>query len=193
MFSLINENHNSRNPDFFSEHLWTSSIWSYWRWNCPSVLFCELHHRNNNHTTVSVQPVRSHLLCTQTHFFIDQIFKDKWKINEIILIIFHICYLQLRVRAYDNGIPSKSNTSLVEITINRNLNAPIFVQTQLSANLPDNNALGQTLITVTANDADTAVGLLINCFKYKQNFEYCYIIKVHVHLTCTCTYYIFKG
>lgn len=76
------------------------------------------------------------------------------------MIIILFIWLQLRIRAYDNGIPSKSNTSLVTITINRNLNAPIFVQTQLSANLPDNNALGQTLITVTANDADTAVGLL---------------------------------
>ena len=75
----------------------------------------------------------------------------------VFMILF--TWLQLRIRAYDNGIPSKSNTSLVTITINRNLNAPIFVQTQLSANLPDNNALGQTLITVTANDADTAVGL----------------------------------
>lgn len=69
----------SWNSNFFSEHLWTSSIWSYRWWNCPSVLCCELHHRNNYHKTVSVQSVRSHLLCMQTHFFLDQRSKDEWK------------------------------------------------------------------------------------------------------------------
>ncbi|KAJ8318063.1 hypothetical protein KUTeg_003154 [Tegillarca granosa] len=61
----------------------------------------------------------------------------------------------LRIRAYDNGIPAKSNTSVVTLTVNRNLNSPRFTQTSWGANVPDNQPLGETIITVTATDADT--------------------------------------
>ncbi|KAJ8316549.1 hypothetical protein KUTeg_005900 [Tegillarca granosa] len=71
----------------------------------------------------------------------------------------------LRIRAYDNGIPAKSNTSVVTLTVNR----PRFTQTSWGANVPDNQPLGETIITVTATDADTGCKLFLRSIEFTCN------------------------
>ena len=61
----------------------------------------------------------------------------------------------LRITAYDNGIPSRSNSTTVRITVDRNQNTPFFQPTQYSATIPDNAVLGSEIIQVTALDRDT--------------------------------------
>lgn len=61
----------------------------------------------------------------------------------------------LRIMAYDNGVPSRSNSTTVLITVDRNQNAPFFQPTQYSATVPDNAALGSEIVQVTALDSDT--------------------------------------
>ena len=61
----------------------------------------------------------------------------------------------LRITAYDNGIPARSNSTTVLITIDRNQNAPFFQPTQYSATIPDNAGLGSEVRQVTALDSDT--------------------------------------
>ena len=70
----------------------------------------------------------------------------------------------LRVTAYDNGIPPRSNSTTVRITVDRNQNAPFFQPTQYSATIPDNAALGSEVRQVTALDSDTVAPY--NTIKY---------------------------
>ena len=61
----------------------------------------------------------------------------------------------LRITAYDNGIPSRSNSTIVYITVNRNQNAPFFQPTQYSANIAESGILGSEVVQVTALDSDS--------------------------------------
>ena len=61
----------------------------------------------------------------------------------------------LRIMAYDNGVPSSSNSTTVFITVDRNQNSPFFQPTQYSATIPDNSGLGSEIVQVTALDSDT--------------------------------------
>lgn len=63
----------------------------------------------------------------------------------------------VRVRAYDNGQPiPRSNTTVVTVTIKRNLNAPVISPTLYEKVIPDTTPLGTVVATVGATDADTS-------------------------------------
>ncbi len=61
---------------------------------------------------------------------------------------------QIRVQAYDNGVPSKSDDAVVKVTVNRNLNAPKFTQASLSKDILYAQELGTMIVKVAATDAD---------------------------------------
>ena len=61
----------------------------------------------------------------------------------------------LRITAFDNGIPSRSNSTIVVVTVDRNQNSPVFQPRQYTANVADNGNLGAEVVQVTATDADT--------------------------------------
>ncbi|XP_046579033.1 protocadherin Fat 4-like [Haliotis rubra] len=61
----------------------------------------------------------------------------------------------VRVRAYDNGLPiPRSNTTVVTVTIRRNLNAPVISPTLYEKVIPDTTPLGTVVTTIGATDAD---------------------------------------
>ncbi|WAQ95445.1 FAT4-like protein [Mya arenaria] len=61
----------------------------------------------------------------------------------------------VRVTAYDNGTPQRSNSTIVYITVDRNGNAPFFQPTSYSAQVADNGILGSLIVQLTVNDLDT--------------------------------------
>ena len=84
----------------------------------------------------------------------------------------------LRVLAFDNGVPTRSNSTTVSITVDRNQNSPFFQPTQYSATIPDNSPLGAEIVQVTALDSDTVAPY--NTVKYflrasTGNSEYFFI------------------
>lgn len=60
----------------------------------------------------------------------------------------------LRITAFDNGIPPLSNSTLVVITVNRNNFSPVFQPQTYQANVADNVALGTEIEQVIATDSD---------------------------------------
>lgn len=61
----------------------------------------------------------------------------------------------LRITAFDNGFPSRSNSTIVYITVDRNRNAPFFQPISYSAGVAESGALGSEVVQVTALDRDT--------------------------------------
>ncbi len=67
------------------------------------------------------------------------------------------CDPKVRVRAADGGIPSKSDTTTVRITVNRNLFAPRFDPINYNITIFETQALGLSIFQVTAIDTDSKV------------------------------------
>eukprot|EP00105_Crassostrea_gigas_P030808 XP_011453260.1 PREDICTED: protocadherin-like wing polarity protein stan [Crassostrea gigas] len=61
---------------------------------------------------------------------------------------------KVRVEAFDGGSPSKTNVSVVTLTVKSNNQRPIFNQQSYFAHIPETQSLGQRIIAVTANDSD---------------------------------------
>ncbi|KAK7006067.1 Cadherin EGF LAG seven-pass G-type receptor 2 [Halocaridina rubra] len=64
----------------------------------------------------------------------------------------------LTVTARDNGIPSLSDTTDVEITVvDVNDNAPVFSETSYSTSVPEDASVGASVVQIVANDADAGL------------------------------------
>ena len=59
--------------------------------------------------------------------------------------------------ARDNGSPARSATAVVTVDIQRNFQAPVWVDANLGGNIPENQAYGVSIIKVSANDPDSQV------------------------------------
>lgn len=56
--------------------------------------------------------------------------------------------------AYDTGAPAAEVRETVQITVNRNLNSPVFDELNYQTTIYDYNPIGTSVITVNADDAD---------------------------------------
>ncbi|KAI0235644.1 Cadherin-99C [Lamellibrachia satsuma] len=61
---------------------------------------------------------------------------------------------QVRVRAFDNGSPPKSDIAVVKVTVNRNLHSPKFDGGEKRLDIFYTQVLGETVTTVHATDTD---------------------------------------
>ncbi|XP_046583166.1 protocadherin Fat 4-like isoform X2 [Haliotis rubra] len=73
----------------------------------------------------------------------------------------------VRVRAADGGIPSKSDTTTVRITVNRNLFAPRFDPLITTSPFFETQSLGLSIFQVTATDGDSKAPY--NTVQYEVN------------------------
>ena len=64
---------------------------------------------------------------------------------------------QLRIEAYDNGSPSKSDVTIARIVVDRNLQVPVFEEEsgEVEVSINYDQPLGVSIATVAATDADT--------------------------------------
>lgn len=69
----------------------------------------------------------------------------------------NICVFQVRVRAFDNGSPPKSDIAVVKVTVNRNLHSPKFDGGEKRLDIFYTQVLGETITTVHATDTDKQV------------------------------------
>ncbi|KAI8794949.1 protocadherin Fat 4, partial [Biomphalaria glabrata] len=63
--------------------------------------------------------------------------------------------LYLRVRAFDNGVPPKSSTTVCAISINKNLNTPQWTTTQYTYNVNEEQGLYVPIGQLAATDGDS--------------------------------------
>ena len=75
--------------------------------------------------------------------------------------IFKCFTCQLRVRAQDGGSPRLSSTTLLTITVQRNLAAPVFTQNSYTTTIPETQAPGSNILTLQATDSDLTVCMLL--------------------------------
>lgn len=61
---------------------------------------------------------------------------------------------QLLVTAYDTGVPEIITSTIVTITITRNLNAPVFTANRYQETVYDYIGLGSNVLQITATDSD---------------------------------------
>ncbi|XP_076458559.1 protocadherin Fat 1-like [Babylonia areolata] len=75
----------------------------------------------------------------------------------------------VRFRARDNGQPTpRSNTTLLTVTILRNLAPPVFNPIQYTGVISDTTPLGTIITTVTATDSDTSAPHNIIRYSYRS-------------------------
>ncbi|XP_046560786.1 cadherin-related tumor suppressor-like [Haliotis rubra] len=74
---------------------------------------------------------------------------------------------KIYVRAEDNGSPRLYDIALVELTINRNLNPPIFTPVTYEVTIPETWPIGDVVLRVTASDADNLAPY--NTVQYEVN------------------------
>lgn len=65
--------------------------------------------------------------------------------------------LQIRVQAYDGGLPSLSATATIDVLVQRNLYSPVFSVLNYEVTINENAALGVPFVYVNATDADIRV------------------------------------
>lgn len=68
----------------------------------------------------------------------------------------HNFTIQIQVQAADNGVPAKTATTQVYISISRDQNFPVFNQSEYNVNLQENTPTGTTVATVHASDKDVS-------------------------------------
>ena len=89
----------------------------------------------------------------------------------------------MRVRAYDNGSPALGNITVVAVTVERNLFAPVLQgQTVITIRVPETKELGVPIATISANDADSQVISMCSHHKvntYNQDYQVFYKCSCH--------------
>uniref|UniRef100_K1QE50 Protocadherin Fat 1 n=1 Tax=Magallana gigas TaxID=29159 RepID=K1QE50_MAGGI len=68
---------------------------------------------------------------------------------------------RVRVRVRDFGTPRRSSTSLLLVTVTRNLNAPQFNPTQYSVTILETQTLGSSIQQVSSSDLDTTLTVTV--------------------------------
>lgn len=70
---------------------------------------------------------------------------------------------QVTVQACDNGSPVRCINTTVTLTVDRTGQPPIFTRNQYTQIIEENKAVGDSVIFVTANDANKLVSLEVIC------------------------------
>ena len=65
--------------------------------------------------------------------------------------------------ARDGGTPPRTDTTVVNVKVTRNLNKPSFDPPNYEQTIKETLELGETIATVVARDADRRVRFLRNC------------------------------
>lgn len=93
----------------------------------------------------------------------------------------------------DGGNPRLSSTSVVAVTVRRNLAAPVFRQARYETTIPETQAPGSLILTIQADDSDISVSISICLFvsshTTQETSELFEVIHQWVHLPfLTCIY-----
>ena len=70
-------------------------------------------------------------------------------------------FFKVRVEAYDQGSPSKTNVTVVILTVKSNYQSPVFNRASYFERIPETQSLGQQIIAVFATDGDALVGSMV--------------------------------
>jgi len=75
-------------------------------------------------------------------------------------LFFILCFSlfhQIRVEAYDNGLPARTDVAIVKVQVNRNMNVPKFEQTKVDLFIQYSQELGVPVTSIKAIDEDPQV------------------------------------
>ena len=100
----------------------------------------------------------------------------------------YACIPQLRVRAFDDGVPPRENITTVAISVNRNLNCPRWRQGSITVNIMETHDITSSVARVEATDSDPQVfKWIINLFRAMSGECYFgvsnldYILTLYIH------------
>lgn len=80
------------------------------------------------------------------------------------LNLFEFFFLQLILQAADSGSPSLSDTEILIVNVQRNLNDPVFRDLEYSITIDETQQVGSSILAVSATDSDTKVHIIMeNC------------------------------
>ena len=71
----------------------------------------------------------------------------------------YFLFLQIHVEVSDNGIPRRTDLTLVYVNMTRNLFSPEFRPAMYSSVLEETHAVGSPFTAVFATDSDASVSL----------------------------------
>lgn len=71
----------------------------------------------------------------------------------------------------DGGNPRLSSTSVVAVTVRRNLAAPVFRQARYETTIPETQAPGSLILTIQADDSDISVSISICLFVFSHTTQ----------------------
>lgn len=66
-------------------------------------------------------------------------------------------FFQIRVQARDLGAPARYNYTVCTVSVQKNFNPPFFTDDSYAATILETFTLGDTILTVSANDNDPLV------------------------------------
>ena len=66
---------------------------------------------------------------------------------------------QIEVEASDQGVPPRVASTTVTVTVSQDSNLPTFNQTEYTATLPEDMAVGDLVVQVDAYDLDVSVNI----------------------------------
>jgi len=73
------------------------------------------------------------------------------------IMMIYLLFQQVRVRAYDNGVPPKEAIAIVKVIVNRNLRCPQWRSGDKTVEIFENLDIGQEVASVKATDSDDQV------------------------------------
>lgn len=71
----------------------------------------------------------------------------------------------------DGGNPRLSSTTVVAVTVRRNLAAPVFRQARYDTTIPETQAPGSLILTIQADDSDVSVSISIDLLNCLQSYN----------------------
>lgn len=71
----------------------------------------------------------------------------------------------------DGGNPRLSSTTVVAVTVRRNLAAPVFRQARYDTTIPETQTPGSLVLTIQADDSDISVRLSIGLLNSFQSYN----------------------
>ena len=77
------------------------------------------------------------------------------------------------MEAYDQGSPSKTNVTVVTLTVKSNYQRPVFNRASYFERIPETQSLSQQINAVIATDADALVGIIVLLIYHIMSMVHC--------------------
>ena len=86
--------------------------------------------------------------------------------------------IQIRIVASDGGTPSRTDTTVASVSVNRNLNKPRFEPSQYQTRILETLTIGEIVTTVSAKDNDRRVSDKYNLLHFLKHIVHYFGVSI---------------